>query len=154
MDINKLLSQIIGNKVISCEIGENIDSIYCIDFEKNVSLILFSAWRLEYNECVIVSDQDAVQMGKSRIWEYIQEIKGKKLLSFSISMQYDLVLNFEDFYRIKTFSNISYFQTENGGDWDANWKLGFFDENIIGCATNHFDIKFEKFDETSTVSEY
>lgn len=147
MDIDKLLLHSVGAKVVSCEVGENTTSIWSIDFDNDSCFVIFSSWRLECDDLVLATEQDAPEVGEERILHYLKKIHGKRLLSFEISEQYDLILNFEDGYCVKTFSNISYFQTENGGDWDANWRFGVPEQNIIGCATNHFEMKFEKFDD-------
>lgn len=149
MDIKQILSYSIKASILSCEVGENVASIWNIDLDNNTCLVIFSAWRLECNDLVLITNEDATTIGKERTLGIIKRVEGKQLLSLELSEQYDLILNFEDHYTIKTFSNISYYQTENGGDWDANWRFGIPELNIIGCATNHFEMKFEKFDDNA-----
>lgn len=51
----------------------------------------------------------------------VRLIEGKKLLSYELSEQYDLVLYFDDNYCVRIFCSVSYSQTEDGGTYDTNW---------------------------------
>lgn len=146
MDILSLLSYLLRLRITDCNIGDFVPSILEINIEDESCLILFCTWRLEHNDSVLLVSTDADIIERDTYLEKLKILNGKRIIDFSISPQLDLMLILEDGYCINTFCNISYFQTENGGDWDANWRLAIAQCNMLVCATNEFQFKIEKYD--------
>lgn len=145
MDAFNLLSYLFHVKVKCCDIGDIVPSILGINMEDGNCLVVFSAWRLERDNVVLLMSTDADEIGRDIFEDKLKILDGKKIINADVSSQFDLKIFFEEGYSIRTFSNISYFQTENGGDWDANWRLAISKCNILACATNDFQFKIEKY---------
>lgn len=80
-----------------------------------------------------------------RIARSVSKLEGLKLLSFSLTEQYDLTLNFEDNYCVRVFCDISYSSTENGENYDTNWDYSVPDRDLTVSVTNYFKIKSGKY---------
>ena len=147
MDAVKFWSHLMNVDVENIHVGKWVPSILEINMKDGSCLVVFSAWRMEQKDVVLLTNTDADAIGRDSFLDKLKILASKKILGIDMSAQFDLKIIFEEGYCIKTFSDISYFQTENGGDWDANWRLAIPKCNVLVCATNDFRLKIEEVNE-------
>lgn len=70
----------------------------------------------------------------------VRLIEGKKLLSYELSEQYDLVLYFDDDYCVRIFCYVSYPETEKGRTYDTSWTFGMPELDKVVRINNYFQL--------------
>ena len=113
---NKISAGLQGASLSGCEKEDNANSILSLYFNDKMELQIFSKWRLEHGEEIVVTATDALNLNCKRLLTFFQPVINRKVLRVSFSPQLDLTIEMEDGYKIRTFSDISYAQTENGND--------------------------------------
>lgn len=145
MNIEELIMLAINSKVISSSSGGGAGSLWLIEFENKESFYIYCSWRIEHNNQVLASSNDDIIPRTGRIARNVSKLEGQKFLSFSLTEQYDLTLNFEDNYCVRAFCDISYSATENGENYDTNWDYSVPDRDLTVSVTNYFKIKSGKY---------
>ena len=145
MELEQFLERCIGKEVISSTSGGEAGFIWLIEFKDNSYFLIYCAWRLEQNEHVIATSTDNATADTGLLSRSVRLLEGKRLLSYELSEQYDLILYFDNNYCVRTFCFVSYSQTENGGAYDTNWEFGIPESDKIVCINNHFQVVEEKY---------
>lgn len=146
MNIEEIIQPTINSKVISSMSGGCVGSLWLIDFENNTHFYIYCVWRIEHNNQVLASSNDDSTPVTGRLTTSVKELEGSKLLSFKISKQYDLTLNFDNNYCVKIFCDVSYSATENGGTYDTNWDFCIPENDLVVSISNHFKVKTGKYE--------
>lgn len=145
MDITKTILPIINSKVVSSKSGGSVGSLWLIDFENGCSFYIYCAWRIEHDNQVIASNNDDSTAITGLITNSVKKLENKKLISFSLTEQYDMTLIFEDNYCVKVFCNVSYSATENGDDYDTNWDFCIPNQNLVISVSNYFNVRTDSY---------
>lgn len=117
----ELLNQCIGEVVIYSTSGGGAGSLWLIRFRDSTYFYVYCDWRIERNNHVLATCTDDNTARVGLLSRSVRLIEGKKLLSYDLSKQYDLVMYFEDDYCVRIFCSVSYSETEDGGTYDTNW---------------------------------
>lgn len=146
MDIHKLLSLAVGETVVHSLTGGAAGSIWALRFENNSSFMIYCAWRIECNEKVITTSCDDATPLVGRMNVNVQKMTGKKLLSYTLSKQNDLILYFDYNFIIRMFCNIG-LELENTkeGCCDENWDFCIPSLDIAVSATTDFRKIYTKY---------
>lgn len=145
MQKNDLLERCINNEVVCCTSGGDNGFVWLIELKDDSYFLLYCEWRIEQNDHVIATSTDNSTADTGLLSRSVKLIEGKKLLSYELSEQYDLILYFDDNYCVRTFCFVSYSQTENGGTYDTNWIYGIPELDKIIRINNYFQMVEEKF---------
>lgn len=124
MDIHKLLSLAVGKTVTRSNTGGAVGSIWVIEFENDSYFMIDCAWRVEYNEKVITTSNDDGTPHIGHMIVNTKKLTGNKLMSYTLSKQYDLILIFDNNFVVKVFCHMG-FETEKmqDDDYDRNWDF-------------------------------
>lgn len=145
MDIHKLLAYSVDTKVTYSRSGGGAGAVWLIIFDNTAGIWINCTWRIEHKGHVLATEYDDSTAVVGRLSASVRQLEGKKLLSFELSKQNDLILFFEDGYCAKIFCNISFSSTENGATLDTNWVYSIKDLDIAADATNQFQIVYRKY---------
>lgn len=121
MEFEQFLERCINEEVLSSTSGGGVGSLWSIKFRDGTYFYVYCDWRIEQNKRVLATCTDDNTARVGLLSRSVRLIEGKKLLSYELSEQYDLVLYFDDNYCIRIFCSVSYSQTEDGGTYDTNW---------------------------------
>lgn len=136
----EFLNQCIGEEVISSTSGGGAGSLWLIEFKNDDNFYIFCDWRIEQNMRVLATCTDDNTARIGLLSRSVRLIEGKKLLSYELSKQYDLILYFEDLYCVRVFCSVSYSQTEDGGSYNTNWWYAVPELNMVIRINNFFQL--------------
>lgn len=141
--MNETLSKILGLKVIKAVSGGGAGSILRIDFDDTTYLMIYSEWRIEKNNKVIVTSYDSIDPDTGLIPKKIQELLGNEVENVELTPQKDLILKFSDDYVLKVFSLVSYSDTSYIGH---SWEYNLPKNNLSLVVTREFELITEKYE--------
>lgn len=124
MDIHKLLSLAIDKTVIDSytEERDEVHAILIVVFENESYFNFYCAWRLESDEKVLASlIFDEHNLAEQNV--NVGKLIGKKILSYELSKQNDIILHFDDNFVVKAFCNGEYETEETKKDFCTNWDF-------------------------------
>lgn len=142
----ELLNQCIAQEVISSTSGGGAGSLWLIKLANSNNIFIFCDWRIEQKMCVLAASTDDSTAITGLLSRSVRRIEGKKLLSYELSKQYDLILYFEDHYCVRVFCSVSYSQTEDEDNSDTNWWLSIPKLNMVVRIDNFFQLIEESYD--------
>jgi len=145
MNFKDILLPTINSKVILSKSGGSAGSLWLIDFENKTSFYIYCTWRIEHNNKVLATSNDDSTAIVGLLTRSVRELEGNKLISFNLTEQYDLTLNFENDYSVKVFCDISYSETDKGGVYDTNWDFSIPDRDLVLSINNYFKVKIGKY---------
>ena len=145
MNIENILSQLINQKVTSCIVGGGAGSIIKMELDSNCYFFIYSSWRIECNGVVLSTSTDSNEAIIGRMAKAARLLQNNPIISIQVTDQYDLTIHCENKYCLKSFSDISYSQTEGDGTYDCNWGLYIPNQNICYEINNFFELKTEKY---------
>lgn len=141
----RFLENSVNKKVIESVLEENL--AWIIRFEDDSDFYVFCSWRLaKENEVLALFLDCLVPVGIERIEQNIKHIEGKSLRSIEVSDFYDLVLHFDEGYCVEIFCDASYYGTEDGRNYCANWDYDNPSLNKWLRITNFFEAHWEDMD--------
>lgn len=152
METNKnlkiALNNIVGQKVLKINLGENTGSIINLEFgeelkivkkgkyefwEGEFSLMIYCAWRLSKLESVLTSWQESNSIDGVMV-RGLDGLKLKRVLSVEISNFYDLFVRFEDDIELHVFTDLSANQ-----NLDTNWFFRDVSKNYV--INNYYQLE-------------
>lgn len=136
----EFLNQCIGEEVIYSTSGGSVGSLWLIELENKYNFYIYCDWRIEQNNRVLATCTDDNTARIGLLSRSARLIEGKKLLSYELSKQYDLILHFEDHYCVRVFCSVSYSETEDGGTYDTNWDFSVPKLNMVVGINNFFQL--------------
>lgn len=134
----EFLNQCVGEVVIYSTSGGSVGSLWLIELENKNNFYIYCDWRIEQNNRVLATCTDDNTARIGLLSRSVRLIEGKKLLSYELSKQYDLILHFEDHYCVRVFCSVSYSETEDGGTYDTNWRFAVPRLDMTICVNNYF----------------
>lgn len=146
--LNDLLNSSLNQKVISSRTGGGAGAIWLIKFENNTNIMIWCTWRMERENLVLATstDDSTAITGRMAVATNLLEKEQVKLLSYELSEQYDLILHFEKGYCARIFCDVSYSQTEDGGDGlDVNWEYSNVNTNTNVTVSNEYKLIFQNY---------
>lgn len=147
MDIHKLLSLAIDKTVIDSYTEERneVCAILIIVFENESYFNFYCAWRLEYDEKVLAS----LVFDKQNLAEQnvnVGKLIGRKILSYELSKQNDIILHFDNHFIVKAFCNGGYESEETQKDFCTNWDFRCPSLDMAVTIADSFQQIYTRFD--------
>lgn len=146
MDIHKLLSQAVDKTVTCSRTGGGVGSIWVIEFENDPYFMIYCSWRVESNEKVITTSNDDGTPHVGHMIVNTKKLIGNKLMSYTLSKQNDLILNFDNNFVVKVFCHMGFETEKTQEDYKyENWAFCIPSLDIAVTITTDFRQVYTKY---------
>lgn len=135
------IKNLIAQTVVKSSAGGAAGSTLVLAFEDESYIFVWCSWRIEQGTQVIVTSSDTISPTDTDsspngfIGEKSPILEGRKLINFNLTPQYDLVMLFDNEYKLRIFCDIGHSRE----DYNINWELNRPTENISIEINNHFE---------------
>lgn len=146
MDIHKLLSSAVGKTVIDSykEEVHEIRSILIIVLENEAYFNFYCSWRIECSEKVLAANI-VYEDGLAEQIVNVSTLIGRKILSYELSKQNDVILYFDNSFVVRIFCNAGFESNETKEDFCTLWDYRSLSLNMGVTIADSFQQIFVKF---------